>query len=214
MKILRNVLSVIVILLLSSFIVVSFVKKPNLLPAKAQLKNLDLSSVDKLMIVSHPGDESLWGGMHLLEDNYLVVCVSCGYDKVDKENFIKVMNISEDKFIMLGYSDKIYTNLNYKRIKKQLKNIINYKDWSLVVTHNFSGEYGNYQHKQLNEIVSNLTDNVTYFGKFYKKIDKETVYKSSDINKKVKMINVYGKNYNAYKQMIPFEEWTDYDKVR
>ena len=28
-----------------------------------------------LMIVAHPDDETLWGGAHLIEDNYYVVCV-------------------------------------------------------------------------------------------------------------------------------------------
>ncbi len=39
---------------------------------------IDLTTVDNLMIVAHPDDELLWGGAHLLRDNYLVVCITCG----------------------------------------------------------------------------------------------------------------------------------------
>lgn len=67
--------------------------------------------------------------------------------------------------------------------------------------------YGNYQHIQINNIVNNLT-NSYYFGKYYKKIDKETNYKNNLIKKKINLIKTYQKNYNNYKQMIPFEEWT------
>lgn len=33
------------------------------------------------MIVAHPDDETLWGGSHLIDDNYLVVCMSNGWHK-------------------------------------------------------------------------------------------------------------------------------------
>ena len=57
---------------------------------------IELDNYDKLMIVAHPDDETLWGGAHLLEDNYLVVCITCGpiKDRVnefisEKYNFFK-----------------------------------------------------------------------------------------------------------------------------
>ena len=50
----------------------------------------------------------------------------------------------------MGYSDKVYFGFNYMKIKKQLKFILKYKNWKEVITHNPDGEYGNYQHKQLN----------------------------------------------------------------
>ena len=35
---------------------------------------IDYKESQKLMIVAHPDDETIWGGSHLLEGNYLVVC--------------------------------------------------------------------------------------------------------------------------------------------
>ena len=70
MKKLKNVIIVIVILILMLWIVVAFFRKSNLMPVKGQLEKINLNNVNKLMIISHPGDESVWGGVHLLSDNY------------------------------------------------------------------------------------------------------------------------------------------------
>ena len=47
-----------------------------------------LSGVNKLMVVAHPDDELLWGGLHLIDDDYLVVCITCGPNKVRVNEFI------------------------------------------------------------------------------------------------------------------------------
>lgn len=39
-----------------------------------QLQLASSSKADKLMIVAHPDDEVLWGGGHLYDKGYLVVC--------------------------------------------------------------------------------------------------------------------------------------------
>ena len=41
------------------------------------LKKIDFSKYNKLMIVAHPDDETLWGGGHLIDGDYVVVCVTC-----------------------------------------------------------------------------------------------------------------------------------------
>lgn len=213
MKRLKNIIIVLIAIVLMFFIVQAFLKQPNLMPVKGQLEKINLTNVNKLMIVSHPGDESVWGGVHLLSDNYLIVCVSCGYDK-DKTNvFLKVTKESNDPVIMMGYSDKIYLNKNYKKIKKQLKYILNYKHWNAVVTHNPDGEYDNYQHKQINNILNELdVSNLYYFGKYYSekeldKLDMETTLNGDLIKKKISMVKSYDGIYDDYGHMLPFEDW-------
>lgn len=219
MKKFKNVIVILIVLLLMVFIVQAFLKKPNLMPVKGQLEDIDLSNVNKLMIVSHPGDESVWGGVHLLSDNYLVVCVSCGYDKDKTSDFLTATQYSGDPVVMMGYSDKLYLKGNYKKIKKQIKTILNYKNWNEVITHNPDGEYGNYQHKQISEIVSELSvNNLTYFGKYYAekeldKLDKETTLDGKLIKQKINnMVKVYDGIYDDYKHMLPFEDWTGANK--
>ena len=219
MKKFKNVIVILIVLLLMVFIVQAFLKKPNLMPVKGQLEDIDLSNVNKLMIVSHPGDESVWGGVHLLSDNYLVVCVSCGYDKDKTSDFLTATQYSGDPVVMMGYSDKLYLKGNYKKIKKQIKTILNYKNWNEVITHNPDGEYDNYQHKQISEIVSELSvNNLTYFGKYYDekeldKLDKETTLDGKLIKQKINnMVKVYDGIYDDYKHMLSFEDWTGANK--
>ena len=219
MKKLKNVIIVLVILVLMFFIVRAFLKQPNLMPVKGQLEDINLTNVNKLMIVSHPGDESVWGGVHLLSDNYLIVCVSCGYDKSMTKEFLNATNYSKDPVVMMGYSDKLYLKKDYRKIKKQIKYILNYKDWQEIVTHNPDGEYDNYQHKQLNQIVNDLkVNNLYYFGKYYSKkelskMDIETTLKGNLIKEKINnMVKNYDDLYDDYKQMMPFEDWTEADR--
>ena len=42
----------------------------------ADLDALDLDGYDKVMFVAHPDDDLLWGGRHLIEEKYLVVCMT------------------------------------------------------------------------------------------------------------------------------------------
>ena len=219
MKKTKNIIIIIVVLILMFFIVHAFLKQPNLMPVKGQIEKINLTNVNKLMIVSHPGDESVWGGVHLLSDNYLVVCVSCGYDKDKTDNFLSVMNYSGDPVIMMGYSDKFYLNRDYKKIKKQIKYILSYKNWSEVVTHNPDGEYNNYQHKQLSRILDDFNlNNLNYFGEYYSKkeldkLDKETTLDGDLIQNKINnMVKKYDGIYDDYKHMLPFEDWTGANK--
>ena len=218
MKRLKNIIIFLIVLVLMVFIVHAFLKKPNLMPVKGQLEKINLTNINKLMIVSHPGDESVWGGVHLLSDNYLIVCVSCGYDKKKTNDFLKVIKKSDDSVIMMGYSDKFYLNRDYKKIKKQLKYILNYKSWNEVVTHNPDGEYDNYQHKQINRILNELDiNNLYYFGKYYSKkelnkLDMETTLNGDLIKKKIGMVKTYDGIYDDYGHILPFEDWIGANK--
>ena len=96
---------------------------------------------------------------------------------------------------------------------------MNYKNWNEVITHNPDGEYDNYQHKQISEIVSELSvNNLTYFGKYYDekeldKLDKETTLDGKLIKQKINnMVKVYDGIYDDYKHMLPFEDWTGANK--
>lgn len=80
------------------------------------------------------------------------------------------------------------------------------------VTHNPDGEYGNYQHKQINKMIQELgVDNLYYFGKYYdvkqlEKLDKETTLDGNYIKQKISMLKNYDL-YDDYKHILPFEDW-------
>lgn len=65
-----------------------------------------LASYDSLMIVAHPDDETIWGGSHLLNGNYVVVCITNGNNKTRRREFESVIRQTDSIGIMLTYPDK------------------------------------------------------------------------------------------------------------
>lgn len=192
--------------------------------------SINLNEIDNLMIVSHPTDEILFGGSHLLEDNYLVVCITCVDNKDTTRDFIEVLQKTNDKYIILGYPE--YTNderenwSEYKTaIKDNLNTIINLKEWSIIVTHNPEGEYGSLQHRITSKLVTSISPkkNLYYFGKYYTKNSIVNHYNElsqinqNTLNQKIKLIGMYKNEdyiqtefnhiYN-YEEWIKFKEWS------
>ena len=194
---------------------------------------IDLSKANKIMIVAHPDDEMIFGGAHLLVDDYLVVCVTCGLNKVRVNEFQNVMKETNDQYIMLGYPDKVLNiRSNWKEEKNQiyedLSKIISLKKWDTIVTHNINGEYGHLHHRLLNQIVTdvyndlNRTDDLYFFGKYYTKSKlsrisiKPTKIDSKLYKEKVRILDIY-KSQSFIKEMFghmyQYEEWTKYDNI-
>lgn len=191
-----------------------------------KLSKLDASEyndVDSLMIVAHPDDETLWGFKELQTHNCLVVCVTCGSNKVREDEIERVLKFTDDKLISLGYTDKFLGHRSrweheYKRIESDLERIMNLKDWKRIVTHNAEGEYGHIHHKMIHEMLLDIhPKNLNYFGKYYTKKrlshldEKDTeIYKLDDetLNLKRKMLKNYKsqeKVVEVFSHMVPFE---------
>lgn len=93
--------------------------------AKAnKTKNQDLfneinfSNYQNIMIVAHPDDETIWGGIHLLQNNYLVICLTNGNNQTRANEFHEVMEQTHNTGIILDYPDK--TNGKRDNWKKSL----------------------------------------------------------------------------------------------
>ena len=219
------ILSIIIIVFTTfSFIMSSYYS--SLTNITIDYSKIDLNEIDNLMIVSHPTDEILFGGSHLLEDNYLVVCITCGTDKELTHDFIDVLQKTKDKYIILGYPE--YSNderenwSNYKtNIKEDITKIINLKDWSTIVTHNPEGEYGSLQHKLTSQIVTSISPKkkLYYFGKYYTKKsivneqNKLSQINQNRLNQKIKLIGMYKTEtyiQTEFNHMYKYEEWIKY----
>ena len=46
---------------------------------------------ESLMIVAHPDDETIWGGSHLINGNYTVLCITNGNNKKRKKEFMNII---------------------------------------------------------------------------------------------------------------------------
>lgn len=147
---------------------------------KQMLDEMDLTSIDNLMIVAHPDDETIWGGGHIVEDDYFILCLTDGYNEKRKKEFYKALSASNDKGMILSYPDTIDgKRSDWKNVKngmlKDLELIMTYKKWDMVVAHNPSGEYGHEQHKMTSQYVTDTyvkkvdetKAGLVYFGKYY-----------------------------------------------
>lgn len=190
--------------------------------------NIDISSYDKLMIVAHPDDEMLWGGSHLLDEDYLVVCITCGVDELRVKEIKRVLKETNDGLIMLGYPDK--TNgkrdnwdTSFDGITEDLNKIFALKDWESIVTHNPFGEYGHIHHKMTSEIVTNNyndKDKLIYFGVYYSKKKIGSVIESmpsisdENLEKKIEILKMYKTQsfiMTAFDHMIEHEDFVTYN---
>ena len=215
------VISSIILIISTIIILVMFNKQPSL---DTRLANLDLTDIDKVMFVAHPDDETIWGGAHLLQDKYLVVCMTCGRNKIRDKEITKAMKYSHDELIMLGYPDKIlgirsHWRDEFKSVVQNVRTILNYKEWKVVVTHNPQGEYGHHQHQLTNKIITDIygkRENLYYFGKYYRKSQLKITPKDSNLNKNVlrkkinQMLPIYkSQNFidRKFGHMYPLEEW-------
>lgn len=205
---------------------------------KSDLDKLNLSSVNNLMIVAHPDDETLWGGAHLIKDNYFVVVLTNSYKEQRKSEFQQVMKQTNDKYIIMSYPDLKNTwydeNNNYKYsvdtwstcrtgIQKDLELILNYKEWDTIVTHNPNGEYGHIQHQNISKKVTDIVtkslsgdQEFYYFGNWYSKKANNPDPKLDDTNykKKNSLVDVYLPS-SPYaiannRHMVQYENWIKY----
>lgn len=217
------ILSTILILLLISF---NYLYKEDITIDKDYSK-LNLNNYNNLMIISHPGDELLWGASHLIEDNYLVVCITCGSEKTKTKEFYESISSTNDKYIILGYEEiKDNQRSNWSDITpsltNDLKKIISLKKWHTIITHNPNGEYGHAQHKITSNIVTSITNNnLYYFGNYYNKktIGNHTKHlvpiSKTNLNKKQELIGIYNSDLyiqTSFNHMFPYEEWISYEK--
>ncbi|WP_124101187.1 PIG-L family deacetylase [Ruminococcus sp. Marseille-P6503] len=145
-----------------------------------KIKAADVNNASKLMIVAHPDDELLWGGGHLMEGGYMVLCITDGKDRVRSEEFYRVMKESGNEGIILEYPDKVRGKRDdWSRVRggivSDIERVMKYKDWELIVTHNKNGEYGHIHHQMLHSFVTQVynddeIDSRLYcFGKYFKR---------------------------------------------
>ena len=191
---------------------------------------VQLSDYQNVMIVAHPDDETIWGGMHLLKDKYLVVCLTNGDNEIRSKEFKEVMKKTQNTGLILNYPDK--TNgkrdnwkSSYQKIEDDLNYLLSKQHFNLVVTHNPKGEYGHQHHKMTSAIVTSIakdlaiTNNLKYFGLYYRKTNPILPMKPTfddDLTKqKLELAVCYSsqkKVCHNLGHMFPYENWISYDE--
>ena len=195
---------------------------------KQMLDNLDLTSIKKVMITAHPDDETLWGGGHLIEGEYLVVCMTHGWNPKRRTAFEQTMRTTNDKYLILDYR-KTFSNGKYETdmlstcknaMQEDINLILSYKKWDLIATHNPFGEYGKFLHKTISQMVTQCYNKMTnksatlyYFGRYYNSSNKIPGEQIAPELLAIKN-SMVGRYYptakgaiDAFGHMIPYENW-------
>lgn len=188
-----------------------------------RLQTLGLDSAHKLMIVAHPDDETIWGGLHLLEEpgNYFVLCLTNGYNVKRTNEFYSVMAEYGSKGLILNYPDYF----NRKKddwsgvcgaIEKDINRVVRFKKWDSIVTHNPAGEYGHIHHRMTNKIVTKVNgkQRLQYFGKYYWRVPSTAApgISQEHLQKKYQIMDLYQTQrgaLNNLRHMAPYENWVD-----
>lgn len=196
---------------------------------KEDLAGLDLSHADNLMIVAHPDDETLWGGGHLIEGDYLVVCLTNAKNSTRSAEFQKAMEVSGDSYLMLSYPDKVLGKRDsWKQVEDDiaadLKLLLSAKKWDRIVTHNPEGEYGHQHHIRTSALVTQeykalgLSCPLSYFGAYYSKAKIDAVsggwkkLSEPTLSRKAEMLVAYDSQERVVKgfaHITDYENWTD-----
>lgn len=218
----------IMLILLSIYMIAKYAMYGKLTHIKtSDLDGMDLSKYNKVMIVAHPDDELIFGGANLINDDYLVICITNKNNETRKKEFEKLMEATGDKGIMLSYPDKIFNSfrshwiLCCNDIEKDLSVVLKYKDWDTIVTHNATGEYGHIHHKMTHRIVDGICDELgksgkqKYFAKYYKNsqmngVDKSKYISDELVKQKEELSKIYesqSKTIKKLQHIFPYEAW-------
>nr|WBF70746.1 putative n-acetylglucosaminyl phosphatidylinositol deacetylase [Megavirus caiporensis] len=171
--------------------------------------NIDIDA-DKLMIVAHPDDETIFGGRYLIENHgWKVVCVTNASSKSNNKlslkkydrtkDFIYIMDKLKCQYEIWDYEDnKFNANWNKNKFLTQIKNLFSEKKYKIILTHNLDGEYGHIQHKYISRLIHDINPKNLYvfhlnenqINPYYQKVmDLLKIYKCQ--NKIISKLNKY-----------------------
>jgi len=160
--------------------------------------------VDKLLIVAHPDDDVLWGGINLLmQSGWFVVCASHLSDPIRSLEFYRTMSFcSVTRYVMYDVkeeytddekeSDAQFYETPFENGLTQLSK----HPWKLVLTHNNIGEYGHEHHRTVHRLVKKHFPEVKTFGIGPKLTDSQIELKRNLLVFYAKTQNICKKLYN------------------
>lgn len=191
------------------------------------------TSANKLMIVAHPDDESIWGGGHLQEGGYLVVTMTGGRSDTRSAEFEKAVLASGNTPLVLEYPDKVNGERDdwtavYDQMQHDVDMLVSYKKWDIIATHNPLGEYGHQHHWMTSRLVADSCikygcgDKLYYFGVYHSKaklpefINEMTPITDEQLEFKDYILSFYDSQENTiakFEHMLPYEMWLKADEV-
>ena len=129
------------------------------LPDIIRFRRIKKKRFKKLVIVSHPDDESLFFSQELLckEKVTAVFCLTNGYNWVRRREFYRALHYYHlNGYIMKLPDQTMFSFLfNQKNVYRRIHRLWElYSGCESVYTHNPEGEYGHFHHQMIHSIVT------------------------------------------------------------
>ena len=161
--------------------------------------------IDKIMIVSHPDDEALFGGAELLThpDEYKVVVLDEYHNDIRRREFLESMRfigINEYEH-WTGY--KGGEDYHREKLIYELLRVLRERNYKKIVTHGDNGEYGHPRHRACHDVLAHLRPELLWVFDRGDKIDDKL------ITQKRKLLNCYG----SHREVLGWFNW-EYEKIR
>ena len=143
--------------------------------------------IDKIMIVSHPDDEALFGGAELSShpEEYKVVAIDEYQNDIRRREFLDSM-----RFIGIheyehwtGYKGR--EDYFREKLIYELLRVLRERKYTKIVTHNTNGEYGHPRHRACHDILAHLRPEKLWV------FDRGDLLDDELIEKKRELLKVY-----------------------
>ncbi|MFD0672887.1 PIG-L family deacetylase [Cohnella sp. GCM10027633] len=157
---------------------------------------------DRLMVVAHPDDESIFGGALLLGDKrWKVICVTNGDNESRRREYAKAMAFVQADYEIWNYEDRYDGDFDRTRLSRDIERVLNERTYEMIVTHGLNGEYGHPQHIALSEVMHRLVKNNLYAFKL-----SDRILDLNTLRAKLKLLRVYrSQDIEAYKKYVVYE---------
>ena len=118
---------------------------------------------NKLIIVAHPDDETLWGYYQLNErKGWKILCVT-NANNITRVNELTNIALHFDTALEIwNYQDSAFHYNMHPQLYKDIAYEINKPNVKMVLTHNPLGEYGHIQHIKVSNVVLTVSKKPTY----------------------------------------------------
>ncbi len=173
--------------------------------------NANSSKINNLMIVAHPDDEIIFGGLILSRyqhQSWTILCVTNASHVQRSTEFIKVMSVLGCSYEMWDYNDPCtinrkhlcrnglclscltYPNNNYHDDLRQYLLTNGYK-YRRIISHNINGEYGHPHHIMVGQTIQNLISEFELNVKYYQFHLSKHKIKYKYCNFKHRLLQIY-----------------------
>lgn len=128
-------------------------------PNRRVLRETKRPGATRLMIVCHPDDELLFGGLALLRlDGWKVLCLTNGGNERRSAEFRAAMDRIDGvwAYEMWDHADQAMAGRLDAGVEAALRKELADRRYEMVLTHNWRGEYGHAQHRLVGTLLPRL----------------------------------------------------------